>query len=201
MVSFCLGIGQAGTVVRLQLRGGSRRIDGEGAEEIGVVGADLGAAGEQPVEQPRIAVRDEDVDMVAGDEAAGVLVFHRAAVAHHQRRPRPARDALAARDRAAGDDGVGEQLVVGRAGQFQLDLLQRADALRHDEAEPAGERADGPALDDQRHQHDDEGGVEDGAAVLQPAEQRRDGKQDRDGAAQADPGDEGGFLALESGTG
>src|SRR3546814_10634411 len=43
------------------------------------------AAGEQPVEKFRIFVGDEDVDMVAGCEPPCILVFHRAAVAHHER--------------------------------------------------------------------------------------------------------------------
>ena len=144
-------------------------IDGEGAEEIGVFGIDFGAAGEQPVEQARIAVRHEDVDVVAGHQPAHVLEAHRAAVAHDQRRPRPARNPLAARHRAAGHDGIGEQFVMRRARQFELDLFERADAGRHDEAEPARQPADRPALHDQRHQHDDEGDVEDLAAVLEAA--------------------------------
>ena len=36
------------------------------------------------------------------------------------------------------------------------------------------------------------------AAILEPAEQRRDGEQDRDRAAQADPGDEGDLRARQA---
>ena len=57
-----------------------------------------------------------------------ILRAHRLAVAHDQRRPRPARDALAARDRAVRHHVIDDELVVRGAGKLQLDLLDRADA-------------------------------------------------------------------------
>ena len=84
-----LGVAQPRRIGRFEICRGPARIDGERAEEIGVLRIDLGAAGKQPVEQARIAVRHEDVDVVAGHQTAHVLEAHRAAVAHDQRRAAP----------------------------------------------------------------------------------------------------------------
>ena len=161
MVSLLLRLGQAGRVGGLEFGGRAGRIDGEGAEEIRVLGIDHGAAGEQLVEQARIAVRHEDVDVVAGGEPAHVLEAHRAAVAHAPATAAPSAGCARRAPPGCRRDAVGEQLVMGGAGQFELDLVQRPEARRHDQAEPARQRPDRPALHDQRHQHDDEGDVED----------------------------------------
>ena len=93
-------------------------------------------------------------------------------------------------------DDIGDDLVVAAAGQLQLDAVDRPVPRRHDQAEKARHRPDRPALHEQRDQHDDEGDVEEDRCPFgQAGDHRQDGEQDRDRAAQADPGDEGHLLA------
>ena len=92
-------------------------------------------------------------------------------------------------------DLVGDDLVVAAPGQLELDAVDGALPRRHDHAEEARHRADGPALHQQRGEHHDEGGVEDILSVGQAGEDRQDREQDRHRAAQADPGNERDLVA------
>ncbi len=55
--------------------------------------------------------------------------------------------------------------MVDCARQVDLDLIDRAHARRDDEAQPTRHWLDRPALNEQRHKHDDESDVEIGLAA------------------------------------
>ena len=96
-------------------------------------------------------------------------------------------------------DGIGKQFVMGRARQFQLDLLA-AGRCRAGTIRPS-RRASGPTVQPCTTSETStmmKAMLKISAAVLEPAEQRRDGEQDRHRAAQADPGDEGGLRRAGS---
>ena len=120
-------------------------VDAELAEEARVVGT-IAAAHEEAVEEADEFRRGDHIDLVAGLRAAGEMRPERAAVADEQRRPRPARDALALGDRTVGMDLVGDDLVVAAARQLELDAVDDTLARRHDHAEEGRHRPDGPAL-------------------------------------------------------
>ena len=113
-------------------------------------------------------------------------------------RPRPAGQPVTADHRAVFSNRIGHQLVIHLPRQFQLDSVNGSDARRHDQFQPVGQRADGPALHQQRYQHDQKGDVEVELPVRQSEQDRDDRQQDRHGAAKPDPGDESGFIVGEA---
>ena len=95
------------------------------------------------------------------------------------------RNGLLARHRIA--DDLARQL----AGQVELDAArQRIAARQSDMSSFARPMRHGPALHQQRHQHDHEGDVEIKMRCRQPDQQRDRGQENADRAAQAHPGDE-----------
>src|SRR5581483_4973760 len=173
------------------------RLDDELAEEARVV-RPLARFAEQAVEQPNVVGRGDDIDLVARLRPAGMVRAERASVADKQRRPRPARNALAPRDRTVGMDHVTDDLVIAAPGQFQLDAVDHPGSRRDDEAEVAGDRPDRPALHDKGDEDDDEGGVEQVLRARNTTDDRDDAEQDRYGTAEADPRDERHLPAIEA---
>ena len=168
------------------------------AVEAGVVGARR-RPGEQPVEQPDVFRRGDHVDLVAGLRPAEAVRAERAPVADDQRRPRPARDALALGDGALRVDDVGDDLVVAAAGQLQFDAVDRpvrAPARSGRGSAPSGAIVQ-PCTSSEASTTM-KATLNIVAAVRQAGDDRQDGEQDRHRAAQADPGDERHLLAGEA---
>ena len=102
------------------------RLQREFAVEPRIVGARRTRPANSRSSSADILRRGDDVDLVAGLRAAEAVRAQRPPVADDERRPRPARNALALGDRAFRMDDVGDDLVVAAARQFQFDAIDRA---------------------------------------------------------------------------
>ena len=72
----------------------------------------------------------------------------------------------------------------------QVIAARRHRRRRHFELEQARDRRDGPALNEERHEHDEERHVEEQPGAVESGDEREDAQDDRHGAAQPHPRDE-----------
>ena len=144
----------------------------------------------EPIQRLRLFRRRQQIDVVAGRDRIGLSGRQDLLVADHQRRLRPGWNEAAPEIQAFRAHGIADQLLLELAGQIELDAARRAIGARQRDMKPSGGCAQGPALQQQRDDHDDKGDVEIEIGLRKPDQHRDRGQKDRDRAAQAGPGDE-----------
>src|SRR5262249_62174720 len=93
-------------------------------------------------------------------------------------------------ERAVGRYRITDDLLFELSWQVEFDPARHVIVVRQSEMEAVCRKGDGPALDQERSQHDHEGDIEIDERRRQAHEQWNRSQEYADGPAQPDPGDE-----------